>query len=501
MRWIALIWSLGTCVPLFAASAAAAFGIDDVDARARQLAQAPYQDTGGSVPAALKDLPQEKYQQISFRPDATLWQKDHLPFALQFFHEGWRFDHAVQIDELRGYAPHAIAFDAQQFDFGNSGVDAAAERNLGFAGWRASFALNAPQRKDEVLSFLGASYFRALGKNQVYGLSARGLAVDTAAPSGEEFPRFTEFWIERPGADAKQLTAYALLDSPRVTGAYRFVLRPGTDTIVEVTARLYLREHIDKLGLAPLTSMFYFGANQRASHDDYRPEVHDSDGLSVQNGDGEWLWRPLVNPKRLLVTSFQLANPRGFGLLQRNRTFARYEDLDVHYEKHPSAWVEPVGDWGSGRVELVEIPSPDETNDNIVAYWVGAQQPPPHEPLEIHYRIHWQTEGPHTAGWVTQTRRGKGYQKQPDDSVGFVLDFTGPMFATLARGETPQANVSLDGNGTVLAQDVRRNAADGAWRLSLRFKRSDPAKPVELHAALRSHDKESETWSYILPAD
>jgi len=498
-RWLALAWTFGTCAQLHGAPAP--FGMADVDARARQLAQAPYQDTGADISAALHELPQEKYQQITFRPEATVWRQENLPFALQFFHEGWRFDRAVKINEIAGDAPHPIAFQPRQFDFGASGVDPDAEHGLGFAGWRATFALNAPDRKDEVLSFLGASYFRALGKHQVYGLSARGLAVDTALLSGEEFPRFTEFWIERPKAGAKQLIAYALLDSPRVTGAYRFVLQPGTDTTIEVSARVYLRDTVQKLGVAPLTSMFYFGANQRAPHDDYRPEVHDSDGLSVQTGNGEWLWRPLVNPKRLLVTSFQTTNPRGFGLLQRNRAFARFEDLDVHYETHPSAWIEPLGAWGAGRVELVEIPSPDETNDNIVAYWLADQPPQPHRPLEIRYRIHWLSDAPHAPGWVLQTRRGTGYLRKPDDSIGFVLDYTGPMFAALSASEPPQAQVSLDGNGTVLAQEVRRNAGAGGWRLSVRFKRDDPAKPVELRAVLRSHDKESETWSYILPAE
>jgi glucans biosynthesis protein len=224
---------------------------------------------------------------------------------------------------------------------------------------------------------LGASYFRVVGKDQVYGLSARGMAIDTALPSGEEFPRFTEFWIERPKPGEKQLVIFALLDSPRATGAYRLTLRPGTDTIVDVKSQMYLRDKVTKLGIAPLTSMFLFGANQPSKVLNYRRELHDSSGLSIHAGNGEWIWRPLNNPKHLSVSNFTVENPRGFGLLQRGRNFSHYEDLDDNYDKRPSAWIEPEGDWGKGSVDLVEIPTADETNDNIVAFWSPEKLPEP----------------------------------------------------------------------------------------------------------------------------
>ena len=221
-------------------------------------------------------------------------------------------------------------------------------KGLGFAGFRVHFPVNTQAYKDEVLVFLGASYFRALGQGQQFGLSARGLAIDTAESSGEEFPRFVEFWIERPQPGAKELTIYALLDSPRATGAYRFVLKPGVTTVLDTDARLFLRKNVAKLGLAPLTSMFYFGGNQRPSREDYRPAVHDSDGLSIREATNNWIWRPLVNPKRLLVTSFALSDPAGFGLMQRARSFEQYQDLEARYDLRPSAWIEPKGGWGTG---------------------------------------------------------------------------------------------------------------------------------------------------------
>ena len=87
----------------------------------------------------------------------------------------------------------------------------------GFAGFRVQFATN---WKADIAAFLGASYFRAVGDDtRQYGLSARGLAIDTAFARPEEFPRFTAFWFERPSRDAGTLTLYALLDSPSIAGA------------------------------------------------------------------------------------------------------------------------------------------------------------------------------------------------------------------------------------------------------------------------------------------
>jgi glucans biosynthesis protein len=364
--------------------------------------------------------------------------------------------------------------------------------------------MNTPKYKDEVVVFQGASYFRAVGKGQVYGLSARGLAIDTALPSGEEFPQFTEFWIERPKAAAKEITLYALLDSPRATGAYRFVVKPGVETTVDVKARLFLRENVSKLGIAPLTSMFYSGENQRSATEDYRPEVHDSDGLSIQSGTGEWIWRPLVNPKRLLVTSFAVTNPQGFGLMQRDRRFANYEDLEANYQRRPSAWVEPKGNWGTGRIELVQIPTPDETNDNIVAYWVPDAPPRAGTPMDIEYKLSWQNESEThpPLSWVTQTRRGHGYVRKADDSIALFADFEGPALKKLPANANVEATVSVDANAKLLELTAYPNRITGGWRAAVRIQRLDDKKPVELRGYLHSGSTTlSETWSYILPPE
>ena len=482
---------------------AIAFDFEDVAKRAAALASQSYKAPAVELPKAVKDLSYDEYRDIRFRPARSLWRAANLPFEVQLFHPGLYYDKPVRISEIVGGVAREIRFDPELFDYGKNKLDKAALRNMGFAGFRVHAALNTPKYKDEVLVFQGASYFRALGRDQRYGLSARGLAIDTALPSGEEFPRFVEFWIERPEPGAKEITILALLDSKRVAGAYRFVVTPGVETTMQVTSRLFLREKIAKIGFAPLTSMFTFGENQ-PGQDDYRPEVHDSDGLSIQGADGEWIWRPLVNPKRLLVTSFALTSPRGFGLMQRDRSPASYEDPEALYERRPSAWIEPVGGWGPGRVELVQIPTPDETNDNIVAYWVPQAMPVPGKPVDLAYRIRWQSAAtlPTEKAWVVQTRRGRGFARRPDADINFVVDFDGPPLRTLDAGDGIEPVIWVDANAEVRERNLFRNQVSGNWRMTVRIKRNDPTKPVELRAYLKLQNTTlSETWSYILPAE
>ncbi|MGH8440915.1 MAG: glucan biosynthesis protein G, partial [Pseudomonas sp.] len=405
-----------TLVGLFSAGQLWAFNLDDVAAKAKDLAGQKYEAPKSNLPAVFRDMKYADYQQIRFLPEKAEWAKDKTPFKLSFYHQGMHFDTPVKINEVTSTKVEEIKYDPSRFDFGSVQFDPKATENLGYAGFRVLYPINKADKQDEIMTLLGASYFRVVGKGHVYGLSARGLAIDTALPSGEEFPRFTEFWIEKPKATDKHLVIYALLDSPRSTGAYKLTLRPGSDTIVDVKSKVFLRDHVSRLGIAPLTSMFLFGGNQPSKVLNYRPALHDSEGLSIHAGNGEWLWRPLNNPKHLAVSNFSVENPRGFGLLQRQREFSQFEDLDDNYQKRPSAWIEPVGDWGKGTVDLVEIPTADETNDNIVAFWSPEKLPEPGTPFEYAYRLHWTIDesGFHSPnlGWVKQTLRSTGDVKQ-----------------------------------------------------------------------------------------
>ena len=486
-----------------------AWGLGDVAALARERAQTPYRQASHIVPAELAALDYDGYRDIRYDPASNLWRADRLPYEANFFHVGPQGD-SVRIHEVTPQGVNRIPYDPAKFSFGANLLNPQRWGDLGHGGLRAFSNLNSPGYKDELIVFSGASYFRALGAGQRYGLSARGLAVDTVGAAKEEFPRFTEFWLEKPAGEGAPFTLFALLDSERMTGAYRFDVRPGEQTVTDVQARIFMRptdKPVATLGIAPLTSMFFFGENQPRPGD-FRPEVHDSDGLMVATGEGEWLWRPLQNPKSPLVTSFSMTSLKGFGLMQRDRAFNSYEDTEARYELRPSAWVTPLAGFGAGRVELLQFATPDETHDNVAAYWVPEKIPAPGEPLDLAWRIAWQGKNQQLPpnGWVTQSRRGVGYSKLAayalSRQIQFVIDFAGPALDALPDGANVQAISTSSANARVLESLAYRNPATGAWRMTLRVERlktAEPIQPIELRAFLQ-HDQHtlSETWTNLI---
>ncbi|WP_199073481.1 MULTISPECIES: glucan biosynthesis protein G [unclassified Erwinia] len=507
LRWIG-----ATVLFSLYASNSWAFGIDDVAKEAKALAGKSYEAPKSNLPSQFREMKYTDYQQIQFNHDKAYWGKLRTPFKLEFYHQGMYFDMPVKINEVVASSVREIKYSPDYFNFGNVRHDADTVKNLGFAGFKVLYPLNNKKKNDEITSFLGASYFRVIGAGQVYGLSARGLAIDTALPSGEEFPRFKEYWVQRPKPQDKHLIIYALLDSQRATGAYRFTITPGKQSIVDVQSRVYLRDRVGKLGVAPLTSMFLFGPNQPSPVPNFRPAIHDSDGLSIHAGNGEWIWRPLNNPKHLAISDFSVENPKGFGLLQRERDFSRYQDLDDRYDLRPSAWIEPQGDWGKGHVELVEIPTADETNDNIVAFWTPEKLPDPGQAMDFSYRLHFTRDETALHGdnlaWVKNTLRSTGDVKQsnlvrqPDGSIAFIVDFVGNAMSKLADNTAVTPQVSIGQNGELVENSVRYNPVTRGWRLILRVRVKDNKQPTEMRAALMNGDKPlTETWSYQLPAN
>jgi len=478
-------------------AAGAEFNFDLLQQRAKETAASPYAAPVSRVPGWLAAYNYIQHQNIRFEQGHSWWQADKLPFQLQFFHPGWLFKEPVQVHEVRGRDETLIAFDPALFDYGNNQLAGPVPPDMGFAGLRVHYALNHPGRMDELAVFLGASYFRSLARGLHWGLSARGLAINSGGPDPEEFPRFSEFWVERPSAGAGSITLYALLEGPSVAGAYRFVITPGVETVMRVKAALYFRAHPAVVGLAPLTSMFLHGENTGWSKNDFRPEVHDSDGLLLHTGAGEWIWRPLSNPAQVRISAFSDASPRGFGLLQRDREFAHYDDLEAHYHERPSAWVEPVGDWGRGSVRLVELPSPDETNDNIVAFWTPEKLPAPGQPLVFEYRLHWYGEAKDRppAGFVASTRHGAVLDHP--ERRRFVVDFDGLGLGD--KDKEPEAVVSVgEGASLIGVGSVTRVGPTGRWRAVFELSADGSRRPVELRCYLRRGEKAlTETWSNL----
>jgi periplasmic glucans biosynthesis protein len=498
----------GPAAPLPAPAPPAAQPIQPFDyawlkGQARKLAGNPFQASQDVQPPAMAKLSYDQFQSLRFRADHALWGNAGLEFRLQFFHVGRTFTEAVRLYEVVDGQAREIVYDTAMFEFDKAGIDPKLMRDhVGFAGFRVQFVTDL---KDDVAAFLGASYFRAVGGDmRQYGLSARALAVDTAFPRPEEFPRFTSFWFERPPKDSGTLTMYALMDSLSIAGALRFQLVPGGTLVMDIDSALYPRKPIERLGVAPLTSMFFYGENDRRGANDWRPEIHDSDGLSMWTGAGEWIWRPLTNPGQLHFSSYLDDNPRGFGLLQRDRNFDHYQDDGVYYDRRPSLWVEPKpGGWGKGSVQLVEIPTVDETFDNIVAFWNPAEKPKAGQELLFGYRLHWGTHMPYASplAQTIATRTGIGGTvglKRQYYSWHFAVDFAGGELGALPR-DTPVEAVITTSRGQVEHVTAHYVEEFHGYRALFDVKPPDDGvEPIDMRLYLRIDGRAlTETWIYL----
>ena len=483
--------------------AGATFNWDWLVARMKARADAPYEDDQGTLPEVVASLDYDRHRRIRFRPDHARWRDGDRNFELQAFYPGWLFDRPVHIFEVVEGQIRPMGFEAGDFEY-REPLDAETFENIdlpGVAGFRLHYPLNRSDYHDELITFLGSSYFRALGRGNIYGLSARGLAVDTASGSAEEFPRFTRFYIQRPAKGAREIKLFAELESERVAGAYAFTITPGVETVVDVQACIFLRDAVSRLGLAPLSSMYLFGENDHTGFDDFRPEVHDSDGLVILRASGERIWRPLTNPGQLQLSIFNEDNPGGFGLLQRDRTPDHYLDTEARYERRPSVWIEPVGEWGKGSVFLAEIPSTEEVHDNVVAFWM------PENGLEagsehwLHYRMLWamEVEGDVPLARVIRTRTGQGgtaSSKSEPNLRKFLVDFAGDPLVGLGEDATVEAHLNVS-NGKITHKILNKLPGNDVWRLIVDVRRKDAGKPVEINASLFHDEKRlTETWTY-----
>lgn len=466
----------------------------DLEAHARALAAEPANVRPNiELPKQLVKLTYDQYRKIRFRPERSLWRDDPGRFEVQFFHPGFGYLQGVTVSILGSRdarVPERYPFSSALFSYeGFSSPPPSSE--LEFTGFRIHAPINVETYRDELAVFHGASYFRPLGKGTVYGLSARGLAIDMGEPTPEEFPSFTQFYLVHPKPSDEFFWVLAVLESRRATGAYAFHLRPGDPTLIDVTARVFVREPVAALGVAPLTSMYLFGEDAPNRFGDFRPEVHDSDGLSMWSASGEWLLRPLRNPPRTVTTSFRLDSPRGFGLVQRDRSFDHYQDLEARYQDRPSAWVEPLSGFERGAVRLLEIATQLETDDNIAVAWVPDALPPRGEPLSLSYRLHVGSadDVKRPTARVDATRIGK-----TERGVRFLVDFVGPE---LTSRDDVQAVVTTSG-ARILEQHVEQNSFAEGVRASFEVAPEPNARDVELRAFLKTeNDVLTETWSYL----
>jgi len=512
-------WSLGLLVlgvaaaPGLAGAESAQVSLDYVARKAEERAAKPFRSPRADLPAVLRqeNLDYDKYREIHFRHENALWAREGLPFHVEFFHPGYLYQEPVRVNEFTLTHAQPVRFVQDFFDYGALKIQRQIPAETGYAGFKLLYPLNAEDKFDELGAFLGASYFRLLGRGQRYGQSARGLAVDCGEPDRpEEFPIFTDWWLGKPHRDDNELRLYALLDSVSSAGAYEFVIKPGETTVVDIDAVLFFRQDADvkavlperkrlkTIGLAPLTSMFWFGKASERRFDDYRPEVHDSDGLLMHMENGEMLWRPLVNPAQMSHQVFNAKNVRGFGLFQRDRSFSAYEDIFNPYQLVPSVWVVPRGNWGEGAVHLVELSTHYEGLDNIVAFWAPKTQPPAMQPFRYGYTLRWtrETDSKLSPNRVSATR--VGVDSRDAKRRQFVIDFDGPKLDALLENDAPVAIASCSENAAITESQVFRNTFGGTWRAVLKMEpKAGNKDPVDLRCTLKKGSEVvSETWTY-----
>jgi glucans biosynthesis protein len=472
---------------------------------ARDSATQSYEQDDHGLNSKLKEIDYTTYRSIRFKPEQSLWHGEN-DYELQFFHPGFLYEYPVTIHTIGGdNKPERLAFNSEMFNYDGSASNLAGltDEKSGFAGFRVHYPIKSDEYKDEFAVFLGASYFRLVGKNQVYGISARGLAIDTALAKGEEFPHFTEFWIIEP-SEGKPITIYARLESPSVAGAYKFVIQPDIDTSVKVESWLFARDDVSKLGIAPFTSMFLYGENTEKRHDDYRPEVHDSDGVLMVTHADEEIWRPITNPARLQVTSLSDANPKGFGMLQRDGEWDNYLDAEANYHLRPGLWVTPEAGFEKGRLEVVEIPTKSEIHDNIVAFWTPEKPFKSGESLYFAYELKTVEQNPFVSklASVVRTRQGKAVlpgDEFKNDSLNttrqFSVDFIAP--SSVSFDDESMKLIVQGTNGAISKQRLYPVADGQEWRATF-FVKPREKQTVDMRAYIEHDGKRvSEVWNYV----
>ncbi len=493
-----------------------AFGFDEVVALAKKRAESGYQP-GEPIPDFMRDLDYPRYRTIGFDPTKSLWRASDSQFQVQMLPAGSFYRRRVRLNVVDSAGVHPVPFEKRLFQIADPTLEKELPADLGFAGFHLTFPGIAASDTDPFLTFAGGSYFQAIGRNQHMGTFGRGIAIDTGLSTGEEFPDFVEFWLERPAVNATAMRIYGLLDGNSLSGAYEFIVTPGDATRIAVRARLFLRNQPQVVGIAPLTGMFLYGENTGRPPGHWRPRVHDANGLLLHDGaSGEWLWRPLINPRNLLTSHLQVEKLRGFGLMQRNQRFEDFQDIDARYERHPSVWVTPKGDWGKGHVSLILLPAPNDTNRNVVAFFEPDNKGSPGRPLAYDYEMQFGDlrvgKAPLARGintFVADGQRADGSNEV--GSYHIAINFSGEQLARLSKNTAVVGRVTALEGGRVLRQYVEYVAPLKGWRLSMVVKPGD-GRPLSLRAYLLRHVEEregkpareetlSETWTYQLPTE
>lgn len=466
------------------------FGSGTVADMARELAKHSFKPIATDLPDPFKALTFEQYNAIALKDDARVWGDQNVGFVIEPLHRGFQYTNPIQLNLVADGKAYRLVYDVKLFDFGklNPGTKVG---DIGFSGFRV-LRPHSDGNLADIAAFQGANFFRALAEGQVAGLMARALAIKVADPKGEETPIFRQIWIEKPSLVAATLIVHALIDSESVAGAFRFTIRPGEATIMDTECTLFPRVNIDNFGLATMSATHLLGFMDHKKFDDYRPNVSEVCGLQMLTGNDEWVWRPVTNPGSLQISSFQDNKPKGFGCLLRDRDFEDYADEDNQWEKRPSLWIEPIGDWAEGFVQLMEIPSQSDANDNILCFWRPKDSLKGGTEVSFAYRQFWCWDPPARPD-LAQTRHSRSGTNGKRQR--FFVEFAGDVLgkADVANAISPTLTA---GAGSITMMRTFADPDQKSYRLLFEL---DPgsADSSELRLVLQANGKPvSETWLY-----
>lgn len=477
------------------------FGFERVRSLASARAAKPYMERKSNLAQFWKTLPGKDFDTITFEQDKALWREQKLGYALEFLHPGPANSYPMALAEIIDGAPQEIMWQSSLYNYRGIKLPAEVDHPENYAGVKIVIPVDDSKSLGPVAIFDSACQLRCTAPHLQFGLSALGIAINPGSAENEEFPRFERIWMERPIVGSKAMNFYALLDGRSVVGAYRFRLIPGRSTVLEVEAEITLRKPVTRLGLAPLASMFWFSEFTQPHPLDYRPEVHQSDGLLIHISAGEAQWHPLDNGNAMRFSKIPLDKFIGFGLIQRDREFKSYQDLGAHFHLRPSAYVEPVGSWPAGSVQLIELPTKDSHDDNVTAYWEPTKHPKPGQPLKIGYRIHWLGEmGVGGLSKVVSSRRTQSIfdpSEKRTASTRYYVDFAQLSNPQDEAGEVVLA-VEVGNGGKLKEKSMQRNPNTGGWRAEFLVTNPDDAAQCEMNCRLIAAGRPvSETWTYL----
>ncbi len=471
--------------------------------KAKAMSTQPYQPPYRPAPAIVDTIEYLQHGKIKFKADSALYGDNPKSYPVTFFPVGKYFPKSIKMFAVEGNQSREVLYTPSLFDMPDDSPAKKLPEDTGFAG----FQIKEPKTRadwatKDWIAFLGASYFRAIGSLGEYGLSARGIAIDTALPSGEEFPDFTEFYIQATPDPEHPLVIFALLDGPSIAGAYKFSFHRDKGVMVEAECSLFMRKDVKRFGVAPMTSFFWFAEYNKSYQLEWRNAAHDSEGLALWTGAGERIWRPLSNPPHISVSAFMDNNPKGFGLLQRNRDPQRFTDRYLNYERRPSLWIEPLGNWGEGAIQLIELPTDHEDYDNIGAMWVPKEPVKAGQNFEFRYKMHWDADEPYPATNLAKpivTRIGRGgfpYSRaNPPEKKRVVIEFGGGGLDTLPKDVTPEAKITPS-RGEISHIFLETTSWNSHWRLQFDIAAPGP-EPVDIRVYLRNGDIAlTETWLF-----